>query len=178
MKHALPLIMLIATSASAQTFTDRLQKKTAGQGSVTVYQDKLIESLVNGKEKNTVSSLPAKTPTTRPAKTQPGTSMAGTAPASPNKTQRKTYTIAGYRIQLYSGNDSRIARQKANAIGLKAKEAFPELPVYTHFHSPRWICRIGDFRTYEEAATQLQKVRKEGISNEASIVKCKIQIGY
>ncbi len=178
MKHALPLIMLIATSANAQTFTDRLQKKSAGQGSVTIYQDKTIENLVNGKEKTTVSDLPAKKATAQEAKTQPVATTSGTASTSSNPTHRKTYTIAGYRIQLYSGNDSRAARQKANAIGLKAKEAFPELPVYTHFLSPRWICRIGDFRTYEEAATQLQKVRKEGISNEASIVKCKIQIGY
>ncbi len=185
MKRILPLIMLAAVSADAQTFTDRLQEKTAGQGSVTIYQDKIIEDLVNGKERNAVTATPARTQTAAPAtKTTAQAPANGTAngssaaSSSPDRTLRKSYRIAGYRIQLYSGNDSRAARQKAYAVGAKAKEAFPTLPVYTHFHSPRWICRVGDFRTYEEAAAYLRQMRKEGAFNEASIVKCKIQIGY
>lgn len=177
--------MLAAVSANAQTFTDRLQEKTAGKGSVTIYQDKLIEDLVNGKEKNANAATPAKTQTAAPAQkptaqtTASGTINGNNATVpSANKNLRKSYSIVGYRIQLYSGNDSRAARQKANAIGAKAKEAFPTLPVYTHFHSPRWICRVGDFRTYEEATAYLRQMRKEGAFNEASIVKCKIQIGY
>ena len=51
------------------------------------------------------------------------------------------------------------------------------MPVYVHFYSPRWICRVGNYRTYEEAHQMLQNLRKLGY-NQASIVKGKITVQY
>ena len=56
----------------------------------------------------------------------------------------------------------------------KVKRMFPELNVYTHFASPRWICRAGDFKTYEEANDVLQQMRETGALTGISIVKDQI----
>ena len=44
----------------AQTYTQRLQKKTAGQGTVTVHHSKAIDDLVNGPNVNTAPAAPKK----------------------------------------------------------------------------------------------------------------------
>ena len=80
----------------------------------------------------------------------------------------------GYRIQVFSGGNSRAAKTEANMMGQRVKSLFLELPVYTHFISPHWICRVGDFRTYEEAHEVFQKLKETGRFPEAVIVKSKI----
>ena len=50
-------------------------------------------------------------------------------------------------------------------------------PIYVHFYSPRWICRVGNFRTYEEAHAMLVEIREMGYK-QASIVKGKISVQY
>ena len=186
MRNLFFLLSFVVVTLNAQTFTERLQKKVVGQGSVDIFQEKTIEDLVNGKAKNvfqSVSSAKITAATTSQKAVKENTSgnisLGDDASISlKNKTYRKSYSITGYRIQLYAGDDSRVARQKANFVGVKVKESFPTLPVYTHFYSPRWICRVGDFRTYEEASSYLRQIRKLGDFKEASIVKCKIQVGY
>ena len=54
---------------------------------------------------------------------------------------------------------------------------FPDQPIYVHFYSPRWICRVGNYRTFEEADAMLQQLRKMGYSA-ATIVKGKITVQY
>ena len=54
---------------------------------------------------------------------------------------------------------------------------FPGQPVYVHFYSPRWICRVGNYRNYEEAAWMLQQLRKMGYKS-APIVKRTITVQY
>ena len=52
---------------------------------------------------------------------------------------------------------------------------YPDQPVYVHFYSPRWICRIGNYRTYEEANQMLRLVKEMGYSA-ATIVKGQITV--
>lgn len=93
------------------------------------------------------------------------------------KVMRKSYKINGYRVQVFAGGNSRNDRQKAEQIGNNIKNLFPTEPVYTHFYSPRWICRMGNYRTYEEARAMLLKVKAAGYK-EAVIVKGKISVAY
>jgi hypothetical protein len=93
------------------------------------------------------------------------------------KVMRNSYKVTGYRVQVYAGGNSRKARQTAERIGNDVKMNFPEEPVYTHFYPPRWICRVGNYRSYEEANSMLKKIKKMGYS-EASIVKGKISVQY
>lgn len=52
---------------------------------------------------------------------------------------------------------------------------YPTQPVYVHFYSPRWICRVGNFRSYEEAARMLEQIRAMGYKS-AIVVKGKITV--
>ena len=87
---------------------------------------------------------------------------------------RKT---TGYRIQVYSGGNSRKDRQNAENTGRALKQRFPSVPVYVHFYSPRWICRMGNFRTYQEAESLLKEIKSMGY-HQACIVKGVISVGY
>ena len=87
---------------------------------------------------------------------------------------RKT---TGYRIQVYSGGNSRKDRQNAENTGRALKQRFPSVPVYVHFYSPRWICRMGNFRTYQEAESLLKEIKSMGY-RQACIVKGVISVGY
>lgn len=91
------------------------------------------------------------------------------------KVMRSSYKVTGYRVQAYAGGNSRADRQKAEQIGNAIKMKFPEQPVYVHFYSPRWICRIGNFRSLPEAQKMLAKVRAMGYK-QACLVKGKITV--
>jgi len=180
------LFLFSTTGIFGQSFTQMIQKKIVGQGSVKIFQDETIDDLVNGTVKNMLLARPAKQGNEKVAtekrmsqESDENISLGDDVVIAPkNKTYKKSYSITGFRIQIFSGDDSRNSRQRANATGSKFKNYFPTIPVYTHFFSPHWICRIGDFRTYEEANGYLHQIHEVGDFKEAAIIKCKIQVGY
>ncbi|MDM8155885.1 SPOR domain-containing protein [Bacteroides gallinaceum] len=89
---------------------------------------------------------------------------------------QKTLKARGFRIQVYAGNNSRVARNEAQRIADKVKETFPEMPVYTYFQPPRWLCRVGDFKSIEEAHVAMRKLKGSGEFKEAAIVREQINI--
>ncbi len=95
----------------------------------------------------------------------------------PRKKVLKGYKVNGYRVQVFAGGNSRDARVKAERTGREINALFPGEPVYVHFYSPRWICRMGNYRTYEEAHQILNAVKKLGYQS-AIIVKGKITVPY
>ncbi len=196
MKSLITLLVLcigIPMGAGAQTFTQRLQKQpTTGQGSVTIHQDESIDQLVNTTVLTSKSTTTTKTSTTStPA---PASQTATTATASrPTTTQaerpqeitpdtlpkmiRNGHKVMGYRVQAFAGGNSRKDRQQAEHVRNEIKSHYPNVPVYVHFYSPRWICRVGNYRTYEEAHQMLVSLRDLGF-NQATIVKGKITVSY
>lgn len=93
------------------------------------------------------------------------------------KVMRKSYKVTGYRVQAFAGGNSRNDRLKAERTGNQLKVHFPEQPVYVHFYSPRWICRMGNFRSLAEAQKILAKVRSLGY-RQACLVKGLITVQY
>lgn len=93
------------------------------------------------------------------------------------KVMRQSYKVDGYRVQAYLGGNSRQDRQKAQQIGNAIKRKYPLEPIYVHFYSPRWTCRVGNYRTYEDAKKMLDNVKKMGYK-EATILKGKITVQY
>ena len=83
--------------------------------------------------------------------------------------------VNGFRVQVYAGGNGRTDRMKAQRTGDEIKSLFPNEPVYVHFYSPRWICRMGNYRTYEEAHDVLTRVKQLGYTS-AVIVKGKITV--
>lgn len=102
-----------------------------------------------------------------------------TAPAVDlsKKIMRQSYRVTGYRVQLFAGGNSRNDRQKAESIGTSIKMKFPDEPVYVHFYSPRWTCRMGNYRSYSEAKKILNEVKSLGYK-QTTIVKGKITVQY
>ena len=93
------------------------------------------------------------------------------------KVMRRSYKVNGYRVQAFAGGNSRADKIKAQKAGEKLKMAFPDQPIYVHFYSPSWKCRMGNYRSYEEANRYLKKVRALGFK-QAVILKGKITVQY
>ncbi|MBP5647132.1 MAG: SPOR domain-containing protein [Bacteroidaceae bacterium] len=76
----------------------------------------------------------------------------------------------GFRIQVYSGNNTRASKEKATSIANTLKASYPDLPVYTFFKSPRWLCTVGDFLSVEEAYETMRRLKKETTYKEIYIL--------
>ena len=140
--------LFFGISVSAQvSIVEELQKERVGQGTVTIHQDAAISALLG--------SVYVK---------------------DENETEPKMLKARGYRVQVYAGNNSRIARQEANEVAELLKTEFPELPVYAFFQPPRWLCRVGDYRSIEEADASMRRLKATGKFKEVSIVREQINI--
>lgn len=137
-----------ASYATAQnnSILNSLERDVPGQGKVTIHQDARIAALVGS------DAVPVSADGTRVLKK------------------------AGYRIQVYAGNNTRQAKNEAHAVATRVKTLFPDLPVYTTFNPPRWLCRAGDFSTIEEADAVMRQLRAVGDFKAVSIVKEQINI--
>ncbi|MBQ8988932.1 MAG: SPOR domain-containing protein [Prevotella sp.] len=190
---------LIAADAQS-TFTQRLQQTSAGEGKVTVKQSKEVDDLVNGiNGAKPVTTAPT-SPATRKQQENKQQEKTGEQTARQDKTAKEShsesrdttdlstpddsrkkvmrgYKVNGYRVQVFAGGNSRNDRIKAERTGNEIKQLFPGEPVYVHFYSPRWICRMGNYRTYEEAHDVLTRVKNLGYES-AIIVKGKITVQY
>ena len=186
---------------SQSSFTQRLQQSKNGEGQITVTQDKAIDELVNGpavvparpKTNTTTQRKPAEkkdkdnntaTNQEKDKKQEPKVVVVehrdSTTIDTPEEIQKKVMKgvkVAGYRVQVFAGGNTRNDRLKAERIGSEIKGLFPGVPVYVHFYSPRWICRMGNYRTYEEAHAVLERVKNNGYQR-AIIVKGKITVQY
>jgi membrane protein involved in colicin uptake len=91
------------------------------------------------------------------------------------KVMRGSRKVTGYRVQAFAGGNTRADKMKAQQAGNAIKMRFPDQPIYVHFYSPRWICRVGNYRSLGEAEKMLRAVRKMGYKA-ATIVKGKITV--
>ncbi len=150
MKHfvlTLFISVVCAPFAMAQsTILQSLERSVPGQGTVTIHQDARIAALI-GSEYIPVSTE-----------------------------EPKVIKSAGYRVQVYAGNNTSQAKNEAYSVASDLKDQFPDLPVYTSFNSPRWLCRAGDFRSIEEADATMRKLLATGSFKEVTIVKDQINI--
>lgn len=141
-----------AFTTSAQNIIRSLKERVSGQGVVTIVQDPAISALIE-------SEVPVN---------EFGERI--------ESGDRKVIQATGYRVQVYAGSNSRASRSEAEQMSHRVKEYFPELPVYTSFASPRWLSRVGDFRSIEEADAVMRKLRTMGMFKEVIIVKDQINI--
>ena len=215
------LALCLSLTASAQNFTEHLQKDEKGSGSVSIKQSDDINNLVNGqgKKQDGKSSGESK-PESRPQREQSNRSE-GSAPrrnenvssrsdeaadkerrerekkrrraerdqkakaaderaatvsgGSEKKMMSTSRRVSGYRVQVYAGSNTRESRAEAHEIGAKLKTQVPGQPIYVHFYSPRWCCRIGNFRNQEDANKMVKRLNKLGYRT-ACVVKATITI--
>lgn len=91
------------------------------------------------------------------------------------KVMRGARNVIGYRVQAFAGGNTRADKQKAQQAGNAIKMRFPDQPIYVHFYSPRWICRVGNYKSIGEARRMLSAVKAMGYKS-AIIVKGKITV--
>lgn len=175
------LLFVFATfSVQAQiTFTEKLKEHKSGEGKVIVIQDAEIERAVN-----TNKPIPPKEQKKTETKRKNETPAGQKEPRPDKLDTAETYTpgatrrvrAMGYRIQVFTGSNSHQDKLKAQAISEKCKKAFPMLSAYPRFISPRWICRVGDFKTREDAQEYANKIRAARIATEVHIVRCEVTL--
>ena len=199
----LPFCFFTFLPLSAQSYLEHLQQKTQGLGTVPVHQSKEIDDLVNGAVP--VAKPVAKTTTSPTQNTAANTEKTAEEekkeepkervalkPDMPKtetesgtevevdmskKVMRNSYKVTGFRVQAFAGGNTREDKRKAEEARDKIKRAYPSEPVYVHFYSPRWICRVGNYRTQEEANRMLRNIRNLGY-RQAVVVKGKITVQY
>lgn len=165
----------------AQTFTEHLTRTVAGEGSVILHHDSDIEALVNGQityAGNAPASRP-QTPAVSATAAHTDSLLAGVSSATDQlPVFGRRMRATGYRVQVYAGGNNRQSKAEAYRMAGIVRSTFSDVSVYTNFISPRWTCRVGDFKTREEAAEMLHRMRETQKFREASIVKSQIVVIY
>ena len=187
----LPFYFFTFLPLSAQSYLEHLQQKTQGLGTVSVHQSKEIDDLVNGAVATTTPAANTEKMAEEEKKEEPKERVA-LKPDMPKtetedgtevevdmskKVMRNSYKVTGFRVQAFAGGNTREDKRKAEEARDKIKRAYPSEPVYVHFYSPRWICRVGNYRTQEEADRMLKNIRNLGY-RQAVVVKGKITVQY
>ena len=161
---ALFICSLVSYAMHGQTFTDDLRNIDHNGGSLEVIQSAVLDTLVNekelGKTANANAGLAIRN---KRLKLKPG--------------QTPTERVSGFRIQIYQGTGAE-GNANAKKMQARARQAFPGFSTYVSLNGPRWVCRLGDFQTNEEAQAFLRRVRSSGISKTVSIVRSPIFVIY
>ena len=65
----------------------------------------------------------------------------------------------GFRIQIYSSNDQRVAARESSDIAEKVRNLNLGLDVYRTYNAPFWRVRVGNFRTQDEANEVMDELK-------------------
>lgn len=190
------LLFFLGCNVSAQSkFIDHVKSQKTGEGKVIINQSPLIDDVVNNipkPAKKAETPTPPKAKPNEDKKHEQGEKPSETKPKdSPTRNHaegnnehtpdyarisgtRQRYKATGYRIQIFTGSNSHSDKMKAYSIGENCQRRFPMLSVYPRFINPRWVCRVGDFRTHEDAQEYAKKIRAARITKEVRIVRCEV----
>ncbi|MDE7144926.1 MAG: SPOR domain-containing protein [Duncaniella sp.] len=86
--------------------------------------------------------------------------------------------MAGFRVQVFSDNNARTAKNEARAKQRTISSRFPQYQTYVMYTSPYWRLKVGDFRTQQEANAAADELRKAfpAYSKEIRVVRDRVNI--
>lgn len=86
--------------------------------------------------------------------------------------------MAGFRVQVFSDNNARTAKNEARAKQRTISSRFPQYQTYVMYTSPYWRLKVGDFRTQQEANEAAEELRKAfpAYSKEVRVVRDRVNI--
>lgn len=86
--------------------------------------------------------------------------------------------MAGYRVQVFSDNNSRTAKNEARSKQRVISSRFPKYQTYVMYTSPYWRLKVGDFKTQQEANAAAEELRKAfpSYSKEIRVVRDRVNI--
>lgn len=84
----------------------------------------------------------------------------------------------GYRVQVFSDNNQRTAKNEARSKSRSIGSRFPKYRTYVSYTSPYWRLRVGDFRTRQEATAAADELREAfpSYSKEIRVVRDRINL--
>jgi hypothetical protein len=193
------LLSFLSVAVSAQSsIIQKLQRNVPGQGKVTIHQDESITALIGKRAAAHKESVSSRKPVKADNDNDNDNEMEETAAAGARhkdvakvsttasgdvtldgveeQAPRKIVKVAGYRVQVYAGNNTRNAKLEALRMASDVRNFFPEAAVYTFFSPPRWLCRVGDYRSMEEAYSMMRKLKATRVFHEVSIVKDRVNV--
>jgi len=104
----------------------------------------------------------------------------GAEPEEPDDAvQRQPRThAAGYRVQVFSDNNARTAKNEARKRGATVASRFPQYRTYRKYSAPYWRLRVGDFRTQSQAESAAAELRRAfpAFSKEIRVVRDRINL--
>lgn len=102
----------------------------------------------------------------------------GATPASSAEASAPGSHHAGFRVQVFSDNNTRTAKNEARAKAKQVAARFPQLSTYVRYTSPYWRLKVGDFRTRQEADEVAEQLRKAfpAFSKEIRVVRDRINL--
>lgn len=95
-----------------------------------------------------------------------------------NKPKSKNGKIAGYRVQVFSDNNTRTAKNEARNKQRSIAGRFPRYQTYVMYTSPYWRLKVGDFRTQEEAQEAANEIGRAfpAFKKEIRVVRDRVNI--
>ena len=134
MKQCLLIFLLLYCNSgifAQNSIFDELSLREPGKGTVTIHQSDAIRTLVG--QRSFMDKI----------------EIIGD----------KSYIVMpGYRILVFSGNDQRKSKAEAEEKQSQIKSRFSELSTQIDFTAPFWRLRVGDFLSYEEAFSTMNKL--------------------
>lgn len=167
-----------ASSAAAATSSASAGKSAAASSSSSTSSAPSVSTSSSATSSSTASaSKPTKDTSADTDERTSANPEAETGVDTSRKVMRNARKTDGYRVQVFSGGNTREDKNKAYQAGATVKNNFPDQPIYVHFYSPRWKCLMGNFTSYSDAAAVLKEVKALGYP-QACIVKGKITVPY
>lgn len=157
----LPLLMLAAAVPVVNAETDVttiIDHITSGNKNVVNQPDKMLERLISDKTKTVEEH------SSNDDKEEVARSVNG--------------RMAGYRVQVFSDNNARTAKNEARSKQRVISARFPNYQTYVMYTSPYWRLKVGDFKTQKEANIVAEELRKAfpSYSKEIRVVRDRINI--
>lgn len=100
-----------------------------------------------------------------------------TKPEDPNA-GRPRNGMAGFRVQVFSDNNIRTAKNEARSKEMTVASRFPQYRTYKKYSAPYWRVHVGDFRTRREAQAAADEMRRAfpAFGKEIRVVRDRINI--
>lgn len=95
-----------------------------------------------------------------------------------NPGNRQRNGMAGFRVQVFSDNNIRTAKNEARSKEMTVASRFPQYRTYKKYSAPYWRVHVGDFRTQREAQAAAAEMRKAfpSFGKEIRVVRDRINI--
>lgn len=176
LRHYITALGLLAASAAASAGEPAIVRSIEQTGVIRVVMPDALAARLEG-QAGTASpaATQGNSDVTAPVASADVT-PATAAPAAAS--HRGAYKGPGYRIQVFSDNNSRTAKTEARTRQRNISAQFPDMGTYVVYNSPYWRLRVGNYRTQEEANAAAADLKSAfpAYSKEIRVVRDRITI--